>query len=146
MPRQMKTPVKHQNLVQYNSKFLGIYGALLDTVGEKNPTPVLPSITPHAHNAPTTTKEPLRVQSLPSAVDLIKTNVGNPDEDHPFTQEAYGETIIFFLLKLGYVNHDDLIPVHPLIPHLILVMRRLSTYDFIWIRSIDRDWASSPVE
>ena len=133
---------KHHHLKQYNSKFLGITNALSDPAGKNVPIPTLPATVPCTHNAP---EEPLWMQKLPSAVELLQTKFGKPDGNHSFTQEACGETILFFLLKSGYVAHDDLIPIHPLVPHLIKMMSRLSTYNFTWIRTIDKDWASQKV-
>ena len=142
MAPELKEQIKNHHLVKYNSNFLGISSSLSDTAGETRPTLALPETAPHAPDNRFIDEQPLWKQSLPSAIDLIKTKFGKPDENHSFTQEASGETILFFILKSGYLNHSDVIKVHPLIPHLILMMRRLSTYDFTWIRSIDRDWAS----
>ena len=88
MAPKMQEQIKNHHLVQYNSKHLGIPAALSDSAGEKSPTPVLPIVALHANTTPL---EPLWMQSLPSAVDLIKTKFGKPDENHSFTQEASGE-------------------------------------------------------
>ena len=133
MAPKMKEQIKNHHLVQYNLKFLGISSSLSDTAGEQSPTITVSDTVPRARDNPGISNQPLWVQSLPSAIDLMKTKFGKPDKDHSFTQEASGETILFFVLKSGYLNHNDVIKVHPLIPHLILMMRRLSTYNFTWI-------------
>ena len=96
-------------------------------------------------------------KKLPTGVTLLTTRFEKPDKNHSFIQETSGETILFFVLKSGYVDlttptqptsncsHSIIETpafVHPIIPHLLRMIKRLSTYDFTWIRTINTEWDS----
>ena len=83
--------------------------------------------------------------TLPTAAQLLCKGFSKPDIRRSFTQEACGETILFSVLKSGYLDHDDLVNLYqtnPLIPHMARMMDALQDYDFRWIQNIDKEWAS----
>ena len=103
--------------------------------------PVRNLVTP-TDKTPTTWKD-----LLPSATSLLKTDFGQPDRKHSFTQEAYFETIIFHILKSNYLDMNNqemsnkIMSLHPLVIHMYNTIHILSPYDFTWIRNIDTNWA-----
>ena len=56
----------------------------------------------------------------PSAVELQPGGFGKADKEHTATQEACAETMLFFLLKSGYLDSDSescLRATNPLVEH-----------------------------
>lgn len=82
-------------------------------------------------------------QNLPTKLELYRHKFGQPTKHLSFTQEACGETILHFVLKSGFLTHDETNQVHethPLVRHLDVMRHQLTNYDFRWIRDIDENW------
>ena len=59
--------------------------------------------------------------SLPTPARLRCSGFGKPDRDHSATQTACGETVIFFLLRSGYLDEQSttaLCSTNPLVHHM----------------------------
>ncbi len=83
--------------------------------------------------------------SLPTPAHLLRQQFGRPDNNHSFTQEACMETCLHLLLKSGYLDRPDLSALkqtNPLVGHLDTMRRRLESYDFRWIRNMNKEWAT----
>ena len=84
-------------------------------------------------------------QFLPKPIDLYKNKFGKPDTKHSFTQQACGETVMHLVLKSGFLQDDwkqALCSAHPLIEHLDKTRIKLESYDFAWLRNINKNWAT----
>ena len=123
--------------------------------GESTPFPSVPPPCPAAFDVGDPKTQSWK-SVLPTKSELLSTSFGKPDSNHSFTQEACCETALFLILKSGYLipgpmpkrhtwieAHETwLNNIHPLILHLSRMIHSLEAYDFRWIRSINRDWAS----
>ena len=83
---------------------------------------------------------------LPTPAQLCRQGFGRPDANHSFTQQACADTILFHVLKSGFLGPEDRTALfentNPLTSHLDTVRLRLQNYDFTWIRSTDTNWQS----
>ena len=118
-----KRSTTHDLLRAYNLRHRGIAGTDTDISGEQCPL----TFTPFAPTAGHVVQDPKSLpwkSSLPTPSDLLRTPFGKLDANHSFTQEASGETILFHVLKPGYLNpshqgtRNKLCSVHPLVLHL----------------------------
>ena len=84
---------------------------------------------------------------LPTPAELMSEGFGQPSKDHSFTQEASGETILFFVMKKGaaYMSKNDVTNLkssHPLVEHLYDMILEYKNVDFSTLRDYDLDYAS----
>ena len=90
--------------------------------------------------------------NLPSQAELYLDGFGRPDTSHSFTQEACGETTLFFVLKSGFLDEDskrNIHSAHALLAHFDKMRSVLSSYDFTWIHNTNEGWSSQqeiPIE
>jgi hypothetical protein len=138
---QSSTTVK-QHLSEFNKKYLGLahYDTTSATLGETFYCTLVSTRDDILHTVPWTA-------SLPSKVSLL-TAFGRQDTLHSFTQEALFKTILFHLLRSGYLSVTDtvyLLDTHPLVFHLSTSYISLRRYDFRFLQQYDPEWASQAV-
>ena len=141
-PRQ----AKHQYLLAYKKQYLGTTQQANEstTTGEL-PVHKLINNKPISNLVVTDNHAPLWKSQLKTLTELRLTKFGRPDKDHSVTQEACAETILFFIIKSGYLDiqaTNALYNTNPLIPHMARMIDTLSHYDFRWIQQTDTNWAT----
>ena len=70
--------------------------------GESTPLPSVPPPCPAAFDVGDPKTQSWK-SVLPTKSELLSTSFGKPDSNHSFTQEACCETILFLVLKSGYL-------------------------------------------
>ena len=119
----------------YITEFLGVKPADNDTgqTGKGTNTPIKTNES-YINNlvAPNNIVPSWKLE-LPTASDLMKTEFGRPDKNHSFTQEACGETILFFVFKSEYLDTTSILTLYatnPLISHMTRMIDTLLRYNF----------------
>ncbi|KAL7539229.1 hypothetical protein ACHAWF_006339, partial [Thalassiosira exigua] len=81
---------------------------------------------------------------LPSWLDLYCQEFDRPDLAYSFTQQASADTCLFLVLKSGYLSAHGKPQLYkgtnPLVQQLDVMQQRLATYNFRWIRNMNKTW------
>ena len=132
------------HLRNFNTKYLGLPATTAKTYNTGKDTPF--SFSSVVSNLVVASKAiPPWKQSLPSKFDLRRQSFGREDSNHSFTQSACFETIMFHVLKSGFLDTQSktcLSDSHKLIHHMDQVITKCATYDFSWLRCYDKTYAT----
>lgn len=81
----------------------------------------------------------------PTPTELRTTGFGQTSINHSFNQEASFETTLLCIVKSGFLDEEskkELGETHPLIEHLIKMIKELAAVDFSSLRTYNTEWAT----